>query len=125
LHPTGSVQVAADGLASIMNSLNVAGPEIALVWSDTQGSERAVIETGRELWSAGVPLYAEVWPAGLAMHGGIEAFVDRVKESFSTFISRDRLVALGSSAPVRSTDELADFVAQIDDDSYSDALLIP
>jgi FkbM family methyltransferase len=123
--PTGSVQVAADGLTSTVESLHVTGPEIALVWSDTQGSERAVIETGRELWSAGVPLYIEVYPAGLALHGAIDAFVDRVRESFSTFVSRDQLVALGNSAPMRSTDGFADFVAQIDDHSYSDALLIP
>jgi hypothetical protein len=108
-----------------VESLHVTGPEIALVWSDTQGSERAVIETGRNLWDAGVQLYTEVWPAGLAVHSGSDAFADQVRDSFSTFIPRDQLVALGNSALARGTGEFADFVSQIDDDSYSDALLIP
>jgi hypothetical protein len=77
-----------------------------------QGSEAAVIETGREVWNAGVPLYAEVWPACIAVHGGIDALVDRVAESFSTFVSRDQLIALSKSAPQGSTDGFADFVAQ-------------
>jgi FkbM family methyltransferase len=73
LRATGSVEMEGDGLTSILASCGVQCSEIALTWSDTQGNENAVIETGRELWSAGVPLYVEVWPAGLAVHGGIDA----------------------------------------------------
>jgi FkbM family methyltransferase len=123
--PSRSVKAAADGLTSIVESLHVGGSEIALVWSHALGAEGAVIETGRELWSAGVPLFTLVWPPSLAGHGGIDLFVDRVAGSFSTFISRDQLVALGDSAPARSIDRFADFVAQLDDDARSDALLIP
>ena len=60
LRATGSVEVEGDGLTSILASRDVQCSEIALTWSDTQGNENAVIETGRELWSAGVPLYVEV-----------------------------------------------------------------
>ena len=79
---TASVSVPAAGLSEILDDHAVATNEVAFVWCDTQGSETEVIASGTELWSSGVPLYAELWPAaspagrarGLLRCGRIELF---------------------------------------------------
>jgi FkbM family methyltransferase len=60
--------------------------DIALVWSDTQGFETSVINSGATLWAAGVPLWVELWPDGLEAHGGIEPFLDSCRCHFQAFI---------------------------------------
>ena len=60
--------------------------DIALVWSDTQGFETSVIESGATLWAAGVPLWVEVWPDGLEVHGGVQPFLAACRRHFRSFI---------------------------------------
>ena len=49
--------------------------EVALVCSDTQGFETQIVASGSSLWAAGTPLWVEVWPQGLACHGGVQQFL--------------------------------------------------
>ena len=60
--------------------------DVALVWSDTQGFETTVINSGAALWAAGAPLWVEVWPDGLDAHGGIDPFLGACSQHFKTFI---------------------------------------
>lgn len=81
-----TIRVPTLGLDEAVDSVGVPPASIALVWSDTQGSETAVIETGAALWAAGVPLFVEFWPGGLASKGGVDAFCDRASRHFRQFI---------------------------------------
>jgi FkbM family methyltransferase len=92
---------------------------VALVWSDTQGFEASVIESGRALWRAGVPLWVEVWPPGLEAHGGISKFVDVCKAHFTGFIPAGRFAA--GPQPVA---RLPDFISTLQKSgNFSDVLL--
>ena len=83
---TASVSVPAAGLSEILDDHAVATNEVAFVWCDTQGSETEVTASGTELWSSGVPLYAELRPAGLTRpRVGLEAFYGVVASNFSAF----------------------------------------
>jgi len=86
------VQVDAIGLDDLVTSCGLAPADVALVWSDTQGSEADVIDTGTHLWASAVPLWVEVWPAGLRLHGGSDRFLESVQRHFRAFIPRDDLV---------------------------------
>lgn len=90
------------------------GPrDVAFVWSDTEGAEAGVIAGGKSLWEDGVPLWVEVWPAGLDEHGGLDAFLELTATYFVGFIRRDELIDLGKVAPVHSLDILAAELHQI------------
>jgi FkbM family methyltransferase len=97
--------------------------ELALVWSDTQGYERQVVESGRPLWAAGVPLFVELWPRGLAAHGGVDAFAAAVRGSFARFILRDEPRAGRAAAASRPVDELPGVLSGLQ--GHTDALLLP
>lgn len=73
---------------------------VALVWSDTQGFEASVIQSGASLWRAGVPLWTEVWPQGLEAHGGIDRFIDACTQHFSVFIAANHLPLDGMPQPL-------------------------
>lgn len=121
------IEVPSSPLDSILADHGVNATEVALVWADVQGSETAVIRSGAELWTAGVPLYLEVDPFSLDQHSGIVGFVEVVEHSFTGFIERDVLVASGSAATPRPIAEFGDWVGTIASggpSSYSDALLI-
>lgn len=120
------ISVPAARLTPILTGYDVELGEVALVWTDAQGSEADVIETGVELWDRGVPMYLEVWPHGLTMRqGGIDRFISLAGRSFAFFVPRDELLAAREHAVGRPIDRFGDFVASIDSRSYSDALLLP
>jgi FkbM family methyltransferase len=84
-----TIRVPALELDAAVRSSNIPAESVAVVWSDAQGSDTSVIETGSALWSAGVPLFVEFWPPGLATKGGVDAFVNRASEHFKEFIHAD------------------------------------
>jgi FkbM family methyltransferase len=96
--------------------------DVALVWADVQGSEIVVVETGAYLWERGVPLYLEIDPSSLELHGGLERFEQGVRRHFAAFLPRDDLITGGSEQDIA---RFGAFLATIDTDYYSDALLIP
>jgi FkbM family methyltransferase len=122
--PDGTIDVPAEGLSDTLSGVCVAASDAALVWCDVQGCETIVIRTGAALWRAGVPLYLEVWPAGLALHGGVDAFVAEVERHFSCFLERDALLQPSRMTP-RPISMFGDFVERPQDTYYTDALLLP
>jgi FkbM family methyltransferase len=101
--------------------------EIALVWSDTQGFETEVIQSGKSLWAAGVPLWVEVWPAGLQAHGGIDTFFLACAQHFATFISADALIQSGSKSKPEPTTRLPEILSHLHRtrQTLTDVLLLP
>jgi ABC-type glycerol-3-phosphate transport system permease component len=69
-----------------------------------------------------LPLYLEVDPLSLELHGGVDTFVATVTEQFSSFVGRDDIAAGRALRPI---DQFAGFVAAIPTASYTDALLVP
>ena len=63
----------------------IGSEDVALVWADVQGSEGAVIESGAALWRQGVPLYAEIDPYALELHGGLSRFLALTEAMFTHF----------------------------------------
>jgi FkbM family methyltransferase len=100
-------------LADVLASSDIDPASVHLVWSDTQGSESAVIESGSDLWSSGVPLYVEVWPEGLDAHGEQDQFLKLVETSFRSFLPSASLTRHGPSAPSRPISELRDWFASV------------
>ena len=120
-----SVEVELRPLRDVVAVAGVAPERVALVWSDTQGHETTVIETGTPLWAAGAPLYVEVWPRGLRAHGGTEPFLAAASAAFTTFLTREDLLEVGPDAPRRPIADLADVVASLPKNKYTDAILFP
>ena len=116
------IKVRSRPLDSLLSESGVQAIDIAMVWCDVQGSETAVVATGRRLWDAGVPLWLEVDPLSLDLHGTTERFIALVVDSFGTFAPRESLL---KGAPLRSIGEFPAWVATIGSNRYSDALLIP
>jgi hypothetical protein len=118
------VEVPAQTLDGILKHQRIAPDAVAFVWSDTQGFERHTIVSGRSLWSAGVPLYVELWPDGLAVHGGVAPFVQAARENFAAMIPRDYLVRSGASGKPQPISELAAMLQSLGSHT-TDALFIP
>ena len=117
------VEVPSLPLDAIVARERLAPADVAFVWSDTQGFEREVVTSGSSLWAAGVPLYVELWPAGLRVHGGVDAFVSEVERSFDRMVLREDLVDAGASAPAHPVSDLRALFARLEGDT--DVLLLP
>lgn len=118
------VEVPAVTLEGILADRSVAPSAVAFVWSDTQGYEGEVIRGGASLWRAGTPLFCELWPKGLEVHGGIAAFAAVAASHFRGFIPRDRLLAETGRAQALPIDELERTARQLRRD-HTDVLLLP
>jgi FkbM family methyltransferase len=120
-----TITVPGSGLDDALDRAGVAPDSVAVVWSDTQGSEMAVMSTGARLWAGGVPLFAEFYPGGLQKFGGVHAFVDRATDHFVEFIDRESL--LSGSWTRRPLAELHDVAVELraSGNSYTDVLLLP
>jgi FkbM family methyltransferase len=89
----GVVSVPTMPLDGVLKSLQIASDQVALVWSDTQGFESEVIESGAGLWANGVPLWVEVWPKALDCHGGTSRFVELCGRHFRQFLTAGKIHA--------------------------------
>lgn len=116
------ITVDGDPLGDLLRSEGVKTGDIALVWSDAEGSEFYVVETGAHLWAAGVPLYLEVFPTLLGIHGELDVFIEQVEKVFGQFLTRNALIARGSPLDIKN---FRMFLTGMTGSSYSDALLIP
>lgn len=107
----GTVDVPTMRLADLLDAQGVAPERVALVWSDTQGCEAEVVESGRPLWAAGVPLFVELDP--LSKGGGVgslEALLTAATAHFVGFIPAEALVRdaeAGAEPEHRAISELA------------------
>lgn len=113
-------EVVVDGIR--LEDVGLVPAGVALVWADVQGSEASVIQTGAFLWEAGVPLYLEVDPTSLDLHGGVRHFVELVERHFGSYLSRTALLRGEPAEPIAS---FGPWVGTIRSHSYSDALLVP
>jgi FkbM family methyltransferase len=118
--------VDADTLFGVVAAAGLDAGEIALVWSDVQGSELAVIESGGDLWARGVPLWAEVEPHSLRRQGTFDIFAAAVAAHFDRFIDARDLINIGPTAVPRPIEEFASLVAGITPEQINtDVLLLP
>lgn len=122
--PDNVFQVPAKTLDQLVDEEGIAPEAVGFVWSDTQGHEAQVIESGRSLWAAGVPCFVELWPPGLRAHGGSESFVRLVKENFDRLIERTRLRDQGTAAEPRPIAAIEDVLNELRF-YHSDALFLP
>ncbi|MEA5581273.1 FkbM family methyltransferase [Nodularia harveyana UHCC-0300] len=108
-----------------MESLNL--QDVGLVWSDTQGFESEVIESGKALWLAGVPCWVEVWPQGLEAHGGIRKFVALCNEYFQYLITKEDFDNLNEIQPkeIKYLEKLIHDMQNSKNPEGTDILLIP
>jgi FkbM family methyltransferase len=113
-------------LDGVLRRLAVDPGAVAFVWSDAQGCEADVIASGRPLWAAGVPLYAELWPRGLEQQASVAEFLALTSRHFSSFIEADALA--DGRLERRPVAELADLVESSgwrrDPDWHTDVLLL-
>jgi FkbM family methyltransferase len=120
----GTIRARGLRLDEVVQDAGAEAGSVALVWSDTQGSEAAVIETGSELWAAGVPLFVELWPPGLAAHGGVDQFVAQARTHFRRFVHSEDLDVASAG---RGVEELGAFADSVVDHpgQFTDVLLLP
>ena len=119
----GTVEVPALTLDALVSTEGIRSDDVALVWSDTQGYETDVLESGSALWQTGTPAWVEVWPAGLNVQGGVERFVKVCQRYFCGFIESGALRA-GSLEP-SDIQKLSSIVGSLVGVDYTDVLLLP
>jgi FkbM family methyltransferase len=90
--PVDLISVAGNGLTDLVLGAGVAPNAIGMVWCDAQGSETMVIETGAELWAAGVPIYLEIDVGNLEGHGGAARFVEAAGDHFTAFLPAEAVL---------------------------------
>jgi FkbM family methyltransferase len=107
-------------LDALLESLHVASSQVALVWSDTQGFESQVIASAPALWQNGTPLWVEIWPKGLACHGGIQSFLDLCQRHFRRLLPGCRF-----EGEPESINALEPITAGLKGAEFTDVLLLP
>jgi FkbM family methyltransferase len=104
------IQVPAAPLEQILGDAGIDPGEVALVWSDTEGSEATTVGTGGPLWDAGVPLWIEVSAHTLDLHDALRDFMSRSMASFSSFVTRESLFAEPTTPDSTTIGSLPDIV---------------
>ncbi|MCL4395509.1 MAG: FkbM family methyltransferase [Chloroflexi bacterium] len=117
--------VPTERLADILLQRQIRPDRVAFVWSDTQGCEEAVIETGRELWQSGAPLYVELWPGGLALQSSVSGFIRAARTYFDRYVTRNELLRDKASARPHPVEGLDSLTAGISINKDTDLLLLP
>lgn len=118
------VSVPARTLSDVLREHGIETADVALVWSDTEGSERTVLEGGRDLWLGGVPAWIEVRPSAIRDHGSLTEFCSAVRRQFDTFLTQEDLTESGPERPITMFRDFVDAVGAERWD-FSNALLIP
>lgn len=101
-----TVRVETTRLDTLLQALRLAPERIAFVWCDVQGSEGAVVRTGKPLWQAGVPLWMELAPELLRRQGTLEQFFSDAQECFLEFVTLRALSKNGIAVPRQPIGEL-------------------
>jgi FkbM family methyltransferase len=78
-----TVTVQVRRLDGLVQSGEVDGAAVGLVWLDVQGHEGHVLAGARDLLASGVPVVTEFWPSAMRRAGGLEAFHDVVRSCFA------------------------------------------
>jgi FkbM family methyltransferase len=118
----GEAEAPGVGLTAILEQQGVAPERIAFVWSDTQGCEIDVIESGRALWAAGAPLFVEFDPS-VCGAAGLGPLAAAAVSHFTAFIPAEALI----ENPAVAATPIAELPAYCESlgERNSDCLLIP
>jgi hypothetical protein len=124
------IHVPAAPLDYVLKQQGIEASQVAFVWSDTQGCETDVIESGERLWVNGVPLYAEIWPAGLDLHRGVDEFIGQAKKNFSALIAEEDLISKGENSEINPVEKIETIISNLhkkerDQISFTDVLFLP
>jgi FkbM family methyltransferase len=121
----GYEDVQADTLEAIVTGAGLQLDEIAMVWGDVQGCELDLIEAGTNLWSQGVPLWAELEPESLEYQRTLSRFPQAAAEHFAWFIPAIDVIQDGPNARERSICELSKLLQSIPKTEHTDVLFLP
>jgi len=121
------IEVPAQPLEHILDETGVPTDQVALVWSDTEGGESAVLASGERLWGAGVPLWVEVSPSALDALGGVDTFSDLAIASFGRFCDTAALLADPAEPALVDIGSLPRAIADLDASAerFTNVLLVP
>ncbi len=120
------MSVETDTLMNILQSNKVEPAQIAFVWCDVEGCETSVTATGKPLWSAGIPLFIEVFPGMLERQTELGTFISTMEACFDSFIDRVELVKDTIKTKPRPISEFGALVESLAaKDAGTDVLLIP
>lgn len=124
------MKVPTDTLMNILTSCQIVPEQVAFVWSDTEGSEVEVIETGQSLWLNGVPLYLELFPDALQIQNQLQSITSLITNYFDRYLNSADLVSAGVNAPIRQISELsilmdALYKQNTNANANADVLLLP
>jgi FkbM family methyltransferase len=125
LRTIGYEDVQADTLEGIVAGAGLQLDEIAMVWADIQGCELDLVETGANLWSQGVPLWAEIEPESLEHQRTLARFPQAAAEHFRWFIPASDVIQDGPSARKRPISELNELILSIPKTEHTDVLFVP
>lgn len=120
-----SVEARADRLESIAQLHGVSADRVAAVWSDTQGCELEVMETGAAYWAAGAPFYTEIEPLSLRRQGAFDSIAACAARHFDHYLEALDLVRQGEAAPVHPIQQFPAFLKGLPADSTLDVLFLP
>lgn len=118
-------------LDDLVKGSNLRPEDVALVWSDTQGFESEVIASGSSLWRAGVPLWVEVAPEGLEVHGGLAHFETLCRKYFRQLILDEQFLDAGRDQSPHPIERISEFIRKLQQGKdrrgrdEQDVLLIP
>ncbi|MFN0017202.1 MAG: FkbM family methyltransferase [Pirellulaceae bacterium] len=124
-------QVSSLPLDQLVQDSNLRPEDVALVWSDTQGFESEVIASGSSLWKAGVPLWVEVAPQALEIHGGVSRFETLCREHFRLLILDEQFLDAGRDQTPHPIDRISEVLRKLQQGKdlrgrdEQDVLLIP
>ncbi len=121
--PAARVDVPARPLDALVADAGAAPHAVAFAWSDTQGFEAQVVRSGGALWAAGTPLFCELWPEALELHGGVDAFADACARHFGAFALRKDLESAGARVALQPIAHLRETLRALP--RQTDGLLVP
>lgn len=120
----GGVDVQADRLDNVAREHGVDFARVAFIWSDTQGCEEDVMDTGAEFWSRGVPFYTEIEPLSLRRQGVLTTIAGVAARHFDRYIEAKDIVSKRGAAPVRPISEFAAYLKGLPEIT-TDVLFLP
>jgi FkbM family methyltransferase len=90
-------------LDQVIDSLNVAFDELALVWVDTEGHEYRVLSGAEKVIAAGTPIVIEFWPHQLRENGDYELLLEMLASKIGEIIDIRARVQGGRPSNVESS----------------------
>lgn len=116
------IEVPCITLDEVLRSKNVDLAKIALIKSDTQGSEGQVLEGARDVLEARIPWVIEFWPYGIDRSGfDRNKLIAIVSGAFSRFIE----FKPGMSPQFRPIAEFSNLFAEYGGTAFANLMLLP